>query len=400
MTASTVSDDTSTAAGQTELQSIDAVAMGRALNLAARGVALTTPNPMVGAVLVRDGKTVGEGFHTYEGLRHAEVIALEAAGTEAARGATLYINLEPCCHTGRTGPCTQALIAAGVTRVVAAMTDPDSRVAGRGFTELRAAGIEVSTGPREAEARRLNEAFGKWTVSREPLVTLKSALTLDGQLVLPHQGKRARPSPQSRKDRWISSPESRAQVQQMRHASDALLTGIGTVLGDDPLLTDRTGLPRRRKLLRIVMDSRLRLPVRSKLVGSADHDVLVFTRAREDSPKARALRRAGVEVVRIGGQGTRPDLRAVIAELGRREILSVLLEAGGILNSAAIAAGIVDKMRVFFAPKVAGFAGKKKAAASPSNGFRAARELQNVTMTQFGPDFAVEGYFHDVYRTR
>jgi diaminohydroxyphosphoribosylaminopyrimidine deaminase / 5-amino-6-(5-phosphoribosylamino)uracil reductase len=393
MKASTVSRNASN-------QAIDTAFMDRSLDLAARGVALTSPNPMVGAILVRDGKIVGEGCHTYEGVRHAEVIALEAVGTEAARGATLYINLEPCCHTGRTGPCTRALIAAGVTRVVAAMADPHARVAGKGFKQLRAAGIEVSTGLREPEARRLNEAFAKWIVSREPLVTLKSALTLDGQLVLPHAGKRARSAPQSPKDRWISSPESRAEVQLMRHASDALLTGIGTVLGDDPLLTDRTGFARRRKLLRVIMDSRLRLPLRSRLVRSADRDVLVFTRAREDSPKARALRHAGIEVVRIGGRGTRPDVRAVIGELGRREILSVLLEAGATLNSAAIAAGIVDKMRVFLAPKVAGFAGKGPGAVPLSNRFHAAQELQNVTIAQFGPDFAIEGYFHDVYRAR
>src|SRR5579863_2749684 len=348
----------SASSGTADTVAADAVFMDRALELATRAVALASPNPLVGAVLVRDGRVVGEGFHTYDGIEHAEVIALEAA-REFARGATLYINLEPCCHTGRTGPCTQALIAAGVARVAAAMPDPNPAVAGRGFQQLRAAGIEVNTGVREAEARRLNEAFARWIVSRKPLVTLKSALTLDGQLVLPPTKRGARKSARtSQKDRWISSPESRAEVQRMRHASDALLTGIGTVLVDDPLLTDRTGLPRRRKLLRVVLDSRLRLPLRSKLVRSADQDVLVFTRAREDSPKWRALRRAGVDVVRLAGGGANPDLRAAIAELGRREILSVLLEAGATLNSAALAAGIVDKMRVFFAPKVAGPAGK------------------------------------------
>jgi diaminohydroxyphosphoribosylaminopyrimidine deaminase/5-amino-6-(5-phosphoribosylamino)uracil reductase len=370
----------------------DAVFMHRALELAARGIALASPNPMVGAVLVREGKVIAEGFHTYEGVRHAEIVALETA-RETARGATLYVNLEPCCHLGRTGPCTKALVAAGVARVVAAMPDPNPVVAGWGFKELRAAGIDVAVGLREAEARSLAEAFARWIVTRRPLVTLKSALTLDGQLVLPHVRGRARPP---LKDRWISSPESRAEVQRMRHASDALLTGIGTVLGDDPLLTDRTGLPRRRKLLRVVMDSRLRVPLRSKLVRSANGDVLIFTRAKENSPKGRALRRAGVEIVRVAGRGSKPDLCAVIGELGRREILSVLLEAGATLNSAALAAGIVDKMRVFFAPKVAGFAG----VTSPSNGFRAARELRNVTMAQFGVDSAVEGYLRDVYRTR
>jgi diaminohydroxyphosphoribosylaminopyrimidine deaminase/5-amino-6-(5-phosphoribosylamino)uracil reductase len=378
----------------------DAVFMERALELAARGIALASPNPLVGAVLVRDGQVVGEGFHTYDGVRHAEIIALEAAG-KSARGATLYINLEPCCHTGRTGPCTQSLIAAGVARVVAAMADPNPAVAGRGFKQLRAAGMEVTTGLREAEARRLNEAFARWIVSREPLVTLKSALTLDGQLVLPHEKRSARKGGRiSEKDRWISSPESRAEVQRMRHASDALLTGIGTVLVDDPLLTDRTGFPRRRKLLRVLLDSRLRLSLRSKLVRSADKDVLVFTRAKENCPNARALRRAGVEVVRLAGRAAKPDLVEAVAELGRREILSVLLEAGAILNSAALAAGIVDKMRMFYAPKVAGSTERKPGAASAPARHQAVQELKNITIEPFGPDFAIEGNLRDVYRTR
>jgi len=375
--------------------------MDRASELAGRGVALASPNPMVGAVLVSgtSGKIVGEGFHTYEGLRHAEIIALEAA-QEAARGATLYINLEPCCHTGRTGPCTRALIDFGIARVVAAMPDPNPEVAGRGFEQLRGAGIEVHVGLRQDEARRLNEPFARWIVTRKPLVTLKSALTLDGQLTLPlthlPRSRRGGHSRVTQKNRWISSPESRAEVQRMRHASDALLTGIGTVLADDPLLTDRTALPRRRKLLRVVMDSRLRLPLRSRLVQSADGDVLIFTRAAENSPRARALRRAGVEVMRLSGRGTRPDVRAAIAELGRREILSALLEAGATLNSAALAAGVVDKMRVFFAPKIAGFAGSPNTAKQ----MRTAHELQDVTTESFGPDFAIEGYLRNVYRTR
>jgi diaminohydroxyphosphoribosylaminopyrimidine deaminase/5-amino-6-(5-phosphoribosylamino)uracil reductase len=244
-------------------------------------------------------------------------------------------------------------------------------------------------------------------------VTLKSALTLDGQLVLPGQraatragarkasGKemRAKGARIPESDRWISSPESRAEVQLMRHASDALLTGIGTVLIDDPLLTDRTGLPRRRKLLRVVMDSRLRLPLGSNLVRSADRDVLVFTRSKEDSPKARSLRRVGVEVVRLPGRGAKPDLAQAVTELGRREILSVLLEAGATLNSAALAAGIVDKMRVFYAPKVASAIENRRGAAARTP-MRAAQELRNVTMQTFGPDFAIEGYFRDVYGTR
>jgi diaminohydroxyphosphoribosylaminopyrimidine deaminase/5-amino-6-(5-phosphoribosylamino)uracil reductase len=351
------------------------------LALARRGEALAGPNPMVGAVLVRRGHIVGEGFHSYDGLRHAEIIALAAAG-KAARGATLYINLEPCCHQGRTGPCTRALIAAGVSRVVAAMPDPNPAVAGRGFRQLRAAGITVElAGAFTEEARRLNEAFALWITARRPFVTLKSALTLDGALVLPSGlvGKNRR--------RWITSPESRAEVQRMRHASDALLTGIGTALADDPLLTDRTGLPRRRRLLRVVLDSRLRLSPRSRLVRTAHDDVLVFTCAAESSARARALRRAGVEVVSLPSRSGKPSLRKVLAGLARRDILSVLLEAGSTLNHAALSLDLVDKARLFYAPILAGGRRQEKPLA-----------LTHVRMERFGPDFAVEGYLRNVYR--
>src|SRR5579862_6877449 len=271
--------------------------MNRALELARRGEGLTSPNPMVGAVLVRGSRVLSEGFHTYDGLRHAEIIALDAAGP-TARGATLYVNLEPCCHTGRTGPCTRALIAAGVARVVAAMADPNPAVGGRGFQELRKAGIEVISGVLESQAQPLNEAFSKWITARRPFVTLKTAMTLDGHLVLPKQ-------PGKKEVRWITSPAARAEVQRMRHASDAILTGIGTVLADDPLLTDRTGLPRRRRLLRVVLDSELRLSPRSRLVRSADDDMLVFTCEPAAGARARALRNAGVEVIPLPGRAGR-----------------------------------------------------------------------------------------------
>ncbi len=375
--------------------------MDRALELARQGQALTSPNPMVGAVLVRDGKIVGEGFHTYAGLRHAEIIALEAAG-DAARDSTLYLNLEPCCHTGRTGPCTQAIIAAGVRRVVAAMVDPNPAVAGHGLQRLRVAGVEVETGAREPEAQRLNEGFTRWITTRRPLVTLKSALTLDGQIVLPDSpGPRRHPKTVT----WITSQESRDAVQRMRYASDALLTGIGTVLADDPRLTDRTGRPRRRRLLRVLMDSRLRLPLKSRLVKEAERDVLVFTRQSPDSPRARALRKASVEVVRLPARGKRMDLVAAMKELGRREILTVLLEAGTRLNGAALEAGIVDKMFLFYAPKIAGREYLRVASAPDGkSGKRGAAPhfpaLQNLALHRFGPDFAVEGYLRDVYRNR
>lgn len=375
--------------------------MRRALELARRGEALASPNPMVGAVLVRKGRVVGEGFHTYDGQRHAEIVALDAAGP-AAKGSTLYINLEPCCHTGRTGPCTRALIAAKVGRVVAAMSDPNPAVAGKGFRELRAAGIEVVSGVLEAEAQRLNEAFSTWVTKRRPFVTLKSAMTLDGQLVLP-----AAPASRGKKKiRWITSLASRAEVQRMRHASDALLTGIGTVLADDPLLTDRTGLPRRRPLLRVIVDSHLRLSPRSQIVRSAKGDVLVFTCESASGKRARALQSAGIEVVQCSPTKTagskrrgasrqpqqprQPDLHDVLAELARRNILSVLLEAGAKLNEAALAAGVVDKLRLFYAPIYAGKAPTAKA------GFRglpsAIDTVSNVRIERFGPDFAIEAY--------
>ncbi len=368
--------------------------MDRALELARQGEGQASPNPMVGAVLVRDARVVGEGFHTYAGLRHAEVLALEAAG-EAARGSTLYLNLEPCCHTGRTGPCTDAIVAAGVRRVVVAVVDPNPAVAGRGIKKLRVVGVEVEVGLRTTEAKRLNEAFGRWISTGRPLVTLKSALTLDGQIALPDQPGRP-------KQRWITSSESREKVQQMRHAADAVLTGIGTVLSDDPLLTDRTGRPRRRKLLRVVVDSRLRLPLDSRLVKSADGDVLVFTAESPEARRARALRKAGVELVRVRSRRHRPDLGAVVEELGRREILSVLLEAGARLNWAALEAGIVDKMFLFYAPKILGanhlpVAGGRHLSRTPA---LRARALHDLTLYRFGPDFAVEGYLRNVHWNR
>ena len=361
--------------------------MARALELARQGIALAHPNPMVGAVIVQNGRVVGEGFHTYAGRRHAEVIAIEKAG-RAARGATLYVNLEPCCHAGRTGPCTDASLAAGIRRVVAAMTDPNRAVAGRGFARLRRGGVKISARVREAEAQRLNEAFAKWIRTGKPLIMQKTALTLDGRIAVPNGSVT-----------WITSRESREEVQRLRHAADALMTGVDTVLADDPRLTDRTGLPRRRPLLRIILDSRLRMPLQSKLVKGTQGDVLIFTTRPEDSPRARALRRAGVEVVRVRARRGHVDLAKVAGELGRREILSVLLEAGATLNGAALEAGIVDKVILFFAPK---FIGDEGVPAVRGNWRALARlpALTGLTLRHFGPDFCVEGYFRHVYRNR
>lgn len=361
--------------------------MARALELARKGTGLAHPNPMVGAVVVKGGRVVGEGFHAYDRRDHAEVVALGRAGA-AARGATLYLNLEPCSHTGRTGPCTEAILAAGIRRAVIAMPDPNPLVSGRGIARLRRAGIQVTVALRREEAEKLNEPFARWIRTGLPLVTLKAALTLDGRIAGP--GNSAT---------WITSPASREEVQRMRHAADALLTGIGTVLADNPRLTDRTGLPRRRKLLRVVLDSRLRLPLRSKLVSSAAGDVLVFATESPLSARGRALERAGVEVVQVRARRGHADLGAVIRELGRREILSVLIEGGAELNAAALEAKIADKMVLFFAPKLLGSDAVPLARGSGRTLGRLPA-LRDLSLHRFGPDFAVEGYFRDVYRNR
>jgi diaminohydroxyphosphoribosylaminopyrimidine deaminase/5-amino-6-(5-phosphoribosylamino)uracil reductase len=368
--------------------------MEHALELARKGAGLASPNPMVGCILVREGQIVGEGFHQYEKCDHAEIVALKSAG-EKTRGSTMYVTLEPCNHTGRTGPCTEAIIAAGVQRVVVAMEDPNPVNSGRGFDRLRAAGIEVFTGAGEEEARSLNESFACWIRTKNPFVTLKSALTLDGQLALPGKpGKSHKSSQPAKRSNWISSEESRAEVHRMRHASDALLTGIGTVLSDDPFLTDRSGLPRRRPLLRVVLDSKLSLPLKSRLVHTVDDDLLVFTTESVDSRKARALQKFGAEVVRLRSRSGRIDLDAVLAELGRREILSVLLEAGPTLNGAALAAGIVHRLFLFYAPKISGEM-RVPFAIAPNLKLPA---LQKVRTQAFGSDIAIEAYLQDVYR--
>jgi diaminohydroxyphosphoribosylaminopyrimidine deaminase/5-amino-6-(5-phosphoribosylamino)uracil reductase len=352
--------------------------MQHALDLARKGVGLASPNPTVGCVIVKDGAILGEGFHQYHWRDHAEIVALKQSGDRASV-ATLYVTLEPCNHTGRTGPCTEALIAAGISRVVAAMQDPNPKTRGSGFARLRAAGIEVETGLLESEAEKLNEAFACWITTKKPFVTLKSAMTLDGQLALPGASE-------GKKRAWISSEESRAEVQRMRHASDALLTGIGTILADDPLLTDRNGLERRRRLLRVILDTNLRLPLKSRIVQTANDDLLVFTAASFKSPKARKLQNAGVELVHIKSRAGKIDFDAVLKEMGRREILSVLLEAGPTLNGTALSAGIVQKLILFYAPKLGGNTGVLFADAP--NYTLPALHIRSVR--QFGPDVALE----------
>jgi diaminohydroxyphosphoribosylaminopyrimidine deaminase / 5-amino-6-(5-phosphoribosylamino)uracil reductase len=375
--------------------------MAQALELARHGIALASPNPRVGAVVVSNtGEIAGTGFHTYEGVKHGEVLALEEAG-ERARAGTLYLNLEPCCHHGRTGPCADTVIAAGLKRVVASMLDPNPLVAGKGAERLRKAGITVEVGLYEAEARKLNEAFARYITTKRPLVTLKSAMTLDGKIA-PPPGDSIGPTALGAGGAtggWITSVEARAHVQELRHESDAIMVGVGTIVADDPLLTDRTGSPRRRPLLRVVLDSRLRLPLDSRLVKTAKNDVLVFCSFAEEN-KRRELETRGIQVeqVALGSSDGRPDLEKIMTRLGELEITSVLIEGGALVNWAALASGVVDKIFFYYAPKI--LAGTGSVSFAAGTGFRKMSEaalVKNFVLHRFGEDFAVEGYIRDPY---
>src|SRR6185312_5682706 len=358
--------------------------MRRAFELAQKSVGLASPNPAVGCVLAKEGRVVGEGFHAYEQRDHAEVVALKVAGA-AAKGSTAYVTLEPCSHCGRTGPCADALIEAGVTRVVVATADPNPAVNGCGLERLRAAGIQVDVGLLCEEARELNDGFACYITTHLPFVTLKAAVSQDGGIA---------PGPKSRKARapvMLTGPESQAEVQRMRHASDALITGIGTVLADDPLLTDRSRLPRRRPLLRVVLDSHLRLPLDSRLVQTAKEDVLVFCVA-PDAGRRHALEAAGVKVEPTENEPgvDRVSLAWVLRRLGEMEITSAMLEGGAQLNAAALN-GHADKLSLFYSPIFLGPAAIPFVQASESIQIQPVRTRQR----SFGRDRQLEAWLRD-----
>ncbi len=358
--------------------------MERALARARQSKSVSSPNPAVGCVLVRDGTLVGEGFHDYDRIDHAEIVALKAAG-DLARGATAYVTLEPCCHTGRTGPCTEALIAAGVRRVVAATLDPNPKVSGNGLLRLQQAGIETAAGLCQQDARSLNEAFACSIRNGHPFVTLKAGVSLDGRIA-PRPGRAEGGQPY-----FLTGPRALAEVQVMRHEHDVLLTGINTVLTDDPQLTDRTGLPRRRPLLRVVLDSALRLPLDSKLVRTAQDDVLVFC---SFAPTARrqALESMGVRVEALPGNTRgRIPLDAVMRRLHEMQMLSVMIEAGGMVNASALTADLVDKLVLYYAPVLLGGMGVALAEDIEMQRLR----LQRAEWTPVGPDLRYTGYLRD-----
>jgi diaminohydroxyphosphoribosylaminopyrimidine deaminase / 5-amino-6-(5-phosphoribosylamino)uracil reductase len=329
----------------------DRLWMQRALELARRGIGLTSPNPAVGCVIVdRNGQLAGEGWHEYDLRDHAEIAALKDAirrGSEGARGGTAYVTLEPCNHTGRTGPCTQALIAAGVARVVAATRDPNPSVAGCGMDALQAAGLNVEVGVCEAEARRINEGFARWCLAHRPLVLMKVAVTLDGRIA-PPPTEHISGSPY-----WITGDVARTAVQRLRWQADAVLTGIDTVLADDPMLTDRSGLRRRRPLLRVVLDSTLRMPLDCKMVNSAEDDLIVFTVSR-DQERIEDLRSYGVRVESFPAENGRLPLSTVLNKLGEEEVLTLLTESGSRLNTTFLNSDLVDRLQLFVAPRIMG----------------------------------------------
>lgn len=362
--------------------------MQEALRLAEQGRGVTSPNPTVGAVLVGDGKIVGRGFHTWAGVDHAEIVALREAG-QAARGATLYVTLEPCSHYGRTGPCAQALIDAGVSRVVAAMEDPNPQVRGTGFELLRDARIDVALEEESRpQAERLNEAFIHFMKTGKPLVTIKAALTLDGKIAAPQDNV----GPQE--VGWITSEVARAEVQQVRHFSDAILTGLGTVLEDDCLLTDRSGRERSRPLLRMVLDSQLRTPLESKMIVSARNDVVIVGTSAASAQRRKALEAAGIQVLIADGANGRTDPRKVLDFLAKERYLSLMVEAGSKVNWTMLDTQIADKILFYYAPKVLGGLKSIPVAGGPGRMRRAdAMMLERVTIHPVSKDeFAVEAY--------
>jgi diaminohydroxyphosphoribosylaminopyrimidine deaminase/5-amino-6-(5-phosphoribosylamino)uracil reductase len=357
---------------------IDRQMMTRALELAARGIGLVSPGPLVGTVIVdAQGEIAGEGFYTFDQVKHAETIALDQAGTRA-KAATVYVSLEPHAHYGRTTPCTDALIAAGIKRVVAPIDDPNPKVSGRGFAHLREAGVEVCTGLLADEAAALNEAYIHFMRTGRPFVHLKLAVSLDGKIAT-----------RTGDSRWIAGEEARERAHELRHQCDAIMIGSGTVLADDPRLTDRSGKARRRPLVRVVLDDRLRTPLDSQLSRTANEaPVLMFTSGTADSVKLEQL---GIELVR-SEHGAR-DLSTVLAELGRREIQSVLVEGGGVLAGAFFDTGLVEKITFFIAPMIIG--GKQAPSAVAGAGAERiadAFQLERVSVEQRGRDLEITGY--------
>ena len=363
------------------MNDLDIKYMRMALRLAMKAKGRTSPNPMVGAVVVKGGKIIGRGYHRRAGEPHAEAIALKKAGG-AATGATLYVTLEPCSHTDkRTPPCAPLVIASGVRRVVVALIDPNPRVSGRGIKALKSAGIEVTTGVLDAEAKKMNEAFIKHITRGVPFVTLKIAQTLDGKIAT-----------SSGVSKWITGEKAREEAHRLRDSHDAILVGINTVLSDDPSLTTR--IPGGRDPARVIVDSRLRIPLNASVVTqSSPAKTMVATLAGAPKSKIKKLEDAGVDVLMIKRVHGRVDLRDLMKRLGKRDIMSVLIEGGAEINASALKAGLVDKVVMFLAPLL--MTGTDSlcsiGGASPAK-LSQALKLLEVTAEFIGNDLMVTGY--------
>jgi len=355
--------------------------MKRALRLARKGRGKTAPNPMVGAVIVKNGVIIGEGFHPGPGAPHAEVIALSKAGREA-RGATLYTNLEPCCHTEkRTPPCTDAILRSGIRRVVAAMIDPNPLVSGRGLAILRKAGVEIAEGILRDEAERLNESFIKYITTQKPFVILKAAMTLDGRIATAKGASR-----------WITGEAARLEVHRLRSEVDAVLVGIGTVLADDPMLTARRrGM---KNPIRIVIDPYLKIRLQAKLVASvSEAPTLLITTTLAPSEKIRKLEKRGVRVTIVPHTRGKISFESLFERLGKSGITSVLIEGGGVVNGMALRSGVVDKLIFYVAPKLlCGDDARSAVAGKSISTLDAALQVRDIQVRPVGEDLCIEGY--------
>lgn len=356
--------------------------MKRALKLAAMALGRTSPNPVVGAVIVKDGQIIGEGFHRLAGTEHAEIVALREAG-EAAEGAELYVTLEPCNHKGKTPPCTEAIIKAGIKKVYAATLDPNPLVSGKGVKKLTSVGIDVKVGLLEKEAQQMNEFFFKYITKGRPFVALKTAMTLDGKIAAP-----------TGDSKWITNEKSREYVHGLRDIYDAILVGIGTVLKDDPLLNTRLTKKNRRDPVRLVMDGSLEIPLDSQIVLTAKQQkVILYTCSRADRTKIEELQSRGVEVVVLGEFANIVPMDEVLKDVAQRGLMSVMIESGGRINAHALENNYVDKVYWFVAPKIIG----GEQAPSPVGGkglerMADAKTLKNIEIKHFDDDLLIIGY--------
>ncbi len=356
--------------------------MRRAIELATRALGRTSPNPIVGAVVVENGEIVGEGYHQLAGTPHAEIHALSQAG-QRAQGATLYVTLEPCCHHGKTPPCVDAIIASGIRRVVAAIEDPNPRVSGQGIARLKSAGIEVEVGVLEEEARRANEFFFKYITKGLPFVAVKTAMTLDGKIAT-----------RTGDSRWVTGEKARHFVHELRNIYDAVLVGLGTVVKDNPMLNTRLDVEGKRDPMRIILDGKLEIPLDSQVVMTANHQcTLVVTSRKADAGRIAVLEETGVEVLQVGDNPDLIPLTPLLKELARMGITSILVEGGGRVNASFLEAGLVDKVYWFIAPKICG--GER--APTPVEGLGVemmdqAVRLKQMTIQRFDDDILISGY--------